>query len=488
MSSGSQKVFVIGLDCGEPSLVFDRWRDELPNLRRLMDDGAYGLLESCHPPITVPAWTSMLSSKDPGQLGFYGFRNRADYSYENMRIATGNAIKVDRVWDVLGKAGKQCIMIGVPQTYPIRPVNGHLISSFLTPSTQGNYTYPNSLKQEIEALVGEYEVDVRQFRTEDKDYLLKQIYQMTDKHLQVIRYLLRNKPWDFFMWVEMGVDRIHHGFWKFHDPTHRKYEPGNPYENAIRDYYKYLDNAIGEILSLVPDNAAILVVSDHGAKGMDGGICINEWLVQNGWLVLKDRPEGVVTLEKCEIDWAKTRAWGSGGYYARVFLNVEGREPQGVIPQSEYEATRNELKAALEAIPDENGNPLPTVAHRPEDLYAEVRNIPPDLIVYFGDLRWRSVGSLGLDVIHTFENDTGPDDANHAQDGLIILHDPAHPGGGRQMEKRNLLDVAPTVLDLMGVPVPEDMRGTAVHSDDAAGYSDDEEALIEERLAALGYL
>ncbi len=488
MSSHSRKVFVIGLDCGEPSLVFEKWRHELPNLRRLMEGGSYGLLESCHPPITVPAWTCMLSSKDPGQLGFYGFRNRADHSYENMRIATGNAVTVDRVWDVLGKAGKQSIVVGVPQTYPIRPLNGHLISSFLTPSTQGRFTYPDSLKPEVEALVGEYEVDVRQFRTEDKGFLLKQIYQMTEKRLTVLKHLVQNKPWDFFMWVEMGVDRVHHGFWKFHDSMHRKYEPGNRYEHAIRDYYKVLDEGIGELLALVPEGTAVLVVSDHGAKGMDGGICINEWLVQNGWLALKDKPDGVVPLEKCQVDWSKTRAWGSGGYYARVFLNVEGREPQGVIPQADYDTVRRQLQAALEAIPDENGNPIGTIAHRPEDLYAEIRNIPPDLIVYFGDLRWRSVGSLGLNTIHTFENDTGPDDANHAQDGMIILYDPANPASGRQMERRSLLDVAPTILQLLNVPVPEDMRGEAVHTDEIDGYSADEEALIEERLAALGYL
>ena len=112
-----RKVLVVGLDCGDPVLIFEQWRDELPNFRRLMESGAYGLLASCTPCITVPAWSAMTSSKDPGVLGFYGFRNRADYSYDNMTIATGSAVKEPRVWEMLGEADKQVIVVGVPQTY-----------------------------------------------------------------------------------------------------------------------------------------------------------------------------------------------------------------------------------------------------------------------------------------------------------------------------------------------------------------------------------
>ncbi|RME48221.1 MAG: phosphodiesterase [Chloroflexi bacterium] len=458
-----RKVFVIGLDCAEPSLVFDQWREELPNLSRLLDQGAYGELESSTPPITVPAWSSMLTSKDPGQLGFYGFRNRADYSYDKMTIATSTAVRAPRVWDILGRAGKQVIVVGVPQTYPPRPVNGYLISSFLTPPG-AKYTYPTDLATEVESLVGEYLVDVPNFRTDNKDYLLEQIYDMTEKRFTILKHLMRTKPWDFFMFVEMGVDRIHHGFWKYHDPSHPKYVPGNPYENAIKDYYRYIDREIGEMVDSLSDDTVVMVISDHGAKAMDGGICFNEWLIQEGYLVLKDKPtEGIVPLEKCEVDWERTRAWGSGGYYGRLFLNVQGREPQGVIPPNEYERVRDELVEKLIALEDHEGNVIPgTRVLKPQEVYREVNNIPPDLIVYFGDLRWRSVGSLGLNRIHTFENDTGPDDANHAQMGLYMFYDPRQNLGGRALQGLHLEDVAPTILDLMGLPVPREMEGKVI--------------------------
>ncbi|MFQ5420401.1 MAG: alkaline phosphatase family protein, partial [Anaerolineae bacterium] len=129
----SPRVFVIGLDCAPPELLFEEWRDELPNLKQLIENGAYGQLMSSTPAITVPAWSSMTSGKDPGVLGFYGFRNRLDYSYDNRYIATAAVVKEKRVWELLSEAGKQCIVVGVPQTYPVRPLNGCLISSFLTP-------------------------------------------------------------------------------------------------------------------------------------------------------------------------------------------------------------------------------------------------------------------------------------------------------------------------------------------------------------------
>jgi predicted AlkP superfamily phosphohydrolase/phosphomutase len=454
-----RKVFVIGLDCAEPTLVFDRWREHLPNLRRLMAGGTYGELTSSIPAITVPAWASMLSSKDPGQLGFYGFRNRADHTYENMSIASSRAVKADRVWDILSRAGKDIVVAGVPQTYPVRPVQGTMISSFLTPSTHSQYTYPASFKQELERLVSsEYMFDVRQFRTENKDDLLGQIYELADQHHQVIKHLMTTKPWDFFMHVDMGVDRIHHGFWKYFDERHPLYEPGNPYETAIRDYYIHVDRQIGERLALLDDNTVVLVVSDHGGKPMMGGICFNEWLVQEGYLVLEYQPEGIVPLEKCEVDWERTRAWGSGGYYARLFLNVKGREPDGVIDPADYEKVRDELAERIEAITDPEGNNIGSVAYRPEEIYQEVNNIAPDLIVYFGNLNWRSVGSLGLNTLYTFRNDTGPDDANHAQEGLYITYDPHSQGQGHG-PRRHLMDVAPTILEWMDVRIPEDMQG-----------------------------
>jgi predicted AlkP superfamily phosphohydrolase/phosphomutase len=469
-----QKLLVIGLDCAAPELVFDAWRHELPNLDRLMSQGAFGRLQSCTPCITVPAWSVMTSSKDPGVLGIYGFRNRADYSYDRLSIATGAAVKEPRVWELLGQAGRQVVTIGVPGTYPPRPVNGAQISCFLTPQTVSKgengqllsrtFTYPPELSAQVNAWAGgEYLVDVKHFRTDDKDFLLKQIYDMTRQHFVVVREMLQRQPWDFFMFVEMGTDRIHHGFWKYHDPLHHKHQPGNPWVNAIRDYYHYLDGEIGTLLGMIEPDTVVMVVSDHGAKRMDGGICVNEWMIKAGWLTLADeRPSQPTPLEKIKVDWPKTRAWGEGGYYARIFMNVAGREPQGTIAPEDYERERDTLAGALQAIRGPRGEDLGTRVFKPQAIYRQVNGIAPDLIVYFGNLLWRSVGSLGQPEIWTTENDTGPDDANHAQQGLLIYADPRRPLGGVELSGLEIMDVAPTVLRHFGAAIPADMQGRAI--------------------------
>ncbi len=456
-----KRVLIVGLDCAPPQLVFDRWRGDLKNLGYLMRGGIYGELESTIPPITVPAWTSMMTGKSPGTLGLYGFRNRANYSYDAMVFANSQYVKDERVWDILSRARKRSIVIGVPQTYPPKPLNGCLITSFLTPDTRCQYTYPPELGQEVEALVGEYMLDVDDFRTDEKDHLLGQIYKMTERRFRVTKHLMTTQPWDFFIVVEIGLDRIHHGFWKFFDEGHRKYQPGSKYEGAVKDYYLSLDRQVGELLSLVGKDTAVMVVSDHGAKGMRGGICINEWLMERGYLRLKEKPTRMVPFSEVKIDWDRTTAWGEGGYYCRLFLNVKGREPKGTIERSRYDEVRNRLKRELEGLTDDEGNHMGTRVFKPEEIYPVVNGIAPDLIVYFGDLRWRSVGSVGIGSIHTFENDTGPDEANHSQHGIFIMKAAEMEARGK-VSGLHVMDVAPTVLHCLGLRVPEDMEGKVI--------------------------
>ena len=151
------------------------------------------------------------------------------------------------------------------------------------------------------------------------------------------------------------------------------------------------------------------MLSDHGAKRLDGGIRINEWLRREGLLATLAEPNGVSSLRDVGVDWSKTTAWGEGGYYARVFLNVAGREPEGTIAPEDYEAVRDDLARRIAEIPDDAGNPIPTAVYKPEQLYGEPKGVAPDLIVVFGDLYWRSVGTIGGDEgVQTLENDTGP--------------------------------------------------------------------------------
>jgi len=484
------KILVIGLDCAAPEILL---KDErLGNIRRLMEGGCYGRLESVIPPITVPAWICMSTSQDPGTLGVYGFRNRSDHSYGGLRIANSKSIQELAMWDQVAREGGRAVIIGVPPSYPPRKVNGICVGCFLTPNpATDEYTYPAAVKDEISGLVGDYEVDVKGFRTDRKEWLRDGIFRMSKKMFQVVRHYLAHADWQYFHFVDIGLDRVHHGFWRYHDPQHVLHEPDSPFRDVIRDYYLHLDEEIGRLLELLTDDTVVLVVSDHGAQRLDGGFCVNEWLVREGLLVLHEQPKTVTPFDKLSVDWGKTKVWSEGGYYARVFFNVKGREPDGAIDPADYERFRDDMKARLEATVDDRGRPLGTLVFKPEEIYRNVRNIAPDLIAHFGALSWRSIGGVGYGRIHVQENDTGPDDCNHAQYGAFILAASNLPSQG-ELSGARLLDIGPTLLELGGYDVPSSMQGRSfvagISRPAPPANSAEGEAIVKERLAGLGYI
>src|SRR3972149_8841061 len=244
------RLLVIGLDCVPPEFVFERFA--MPHLRALMRRGSYG------------------------PLGISGFRNRQDYTYEGLGIANSPAAREPAIGARLPAPGRQVILVGVPPSFPPRPVNGVMVSCFLTPSAKSEYTHPAALKPELEARFGEYLFDVADFRPDDKAALLRRAFAVSEQKFAIVRHLMTTRPWDFCMFVDMGPDRLHHGFWKYWDRAHVKHEPGNPFLRAFPEYYAYLDEQIGALLEVVADDVAVLVVSEHGAKRRDGATCVHQ--------------------------------------------------------------------------------------------------------------------------------------------------------------------------------------------------------------------
>ncbi len=445
----NRKILVIGLDAAPPKLLYEKFKDELEVLGPLVDESARYLMRTSHPPITIPAWMSMVTGKTPGELGLYGFRPLRPGNYLGFYLANYRFIKHPTIWDVLGSRGLKNIVVGVPPTYPPKPIRGYLISDFITPGPESNYTWPPMLKKEIEKLVGEYIFDVV-FRSEDRDRVKRELWEMTEKRFKVLRYLAENKKWDFFMFVEIGVDRVQHAFWGFMDPEHHKYVPGNKYENVIRDYYKLIDREVKTLLEKIPKDTIIVVVSDHGAKRMKGAFTVNQWLAQQGYLKLEEEPSKPgVDLKDVKIDWSKTIAWGWGGYYARIFLNVKGREPKGIIEPRDYEHMRDQLAREIRKIRGPNGEQWKTMVYKPEELYPEVNGDAPDLIVYFDDLYWRSAGTLGWPTNYLPENDRGPDDAVHDWHGILAIYDPEGTLDKGFKGEVNAVEVKDLIMKLM---------------------------------------
>jgi predicted AlkP superfamily phosphohydrolase/phosphomutase len=450
-------MIVIGLDCAPPSLVFDRYRESMPNLSSLIERGSWGPLRSSEPPITVPAWTCMVSGRDPGELGLYGFRNRVP-GETCLRLADSRDVRVKRAWDWLGEHGYRVAPLFVPLTSPPTPVRGDMISGFMWAGSDAPWCFPRALEREISEKFGPYRADVDDFRGDDLDRIYREIVSMTEQHVRIAEHVWKAKQPDFMMMVEIGVDRFHHAFWQHIDPSHPKHEPDNPWVSLGREYYQMLDGHIGRLCGLVDEQTVVAVVSDHGARAMHGGFCINEWLLRQGLLALKRPPVGNGPLDHALVDWGRTTAWAEGGYYGRVFLNVRGREPEGIVPAEEAAAVRARIGAELERARDDQGNAIPVSVRFPEDAYRGTRGFPPDLMVYFDDLRLRAIGSVGAERLVVSENDTGPDGCNHDWDGVFVLSGGPIPRRG-YVTDAEIYDLAPTILGVFGIERPPGLLG-----------------------------
>jgi len=515
----SRRVAVIGLDCVPDSLVFHDLRDELPALRRLIDHGLWGTLLSTDPPITIPAWTTITTGLDPGELGLYGFRNRLDSSGYGLTVVNASHVRARRVWDYVEDSGGSSILIGIPQTYPPVPHRGMTVAGFPTPDFSIPYCYPDQLAGHIADLTnGLYSNDVKDFRKKDRVDLLSELYSAAENRFKAARDLVAREPWTFFMMVETATDRLHHGFWADYDPSHGGHVPDSPFRRAIPEYYRFLDAEVAALLELLPDDTTVLVISDHGAGPLRGAVAINQWLMDKGYLSLFLPPEKETSLSPDMVDWSRTTAWGEGGYYARIFFNVAGREPHGILPTHEYLDFREELIRGLQNMTDGKGNFLRNRALIPEKIYRYCRNVPPDVMVYFDDLRYRSSGTVGHAGVFLDGAGEGMDQANHTPYGMFIMARMVDVRSARSRENLGIgtatcLDITPTVLFEMGLGVPDELSGRPItweprgwpprdfsavpssseaapqeKSDQPSGFSAEEEEIIKKRLEDLGYM
>lgn len=458
--SDRPRLILLGLDSVSPALL-ERFRDRTPNLQKLLREATRATLTSCDPPITVPAWAVMCSGADPGMLGLYGFRHRKPGSYDRMYIPTSATPQRPMIWDALSRAGRKVAVLGLPPGYPPPSVNGVSVSDFLTPDGARDWVNPPNLVSELGKVAGGPFFDVS-FRVDDRAGVARDLFEMTRRRWRVIRHLWARDRWDLFAIHEIGPDRVHHAFWKFFDPAHPRFEANSELGRVAGDFYALLDEEVGQFLEAVGGDVPILIASDHGSQAMEGCFCINQWLIREGLLRLKEPPaRAALPLEEAEVDWARTQVWGAGGYYARLFLNLKGREPLGTVEPRDQGPLVERVRRGLEAIRKPDGTPLGVRLFAPADVYSEVRGDPPDLMAYFGDLKWRSAGTVGHPGLFTMENDTGPDDAVHSFEGVFAFWDP-ESRLERHLPVQSIQSVGPTLYTYFGLPNPEFVKGPGI--------------------------
>ncbi len=548
------KALVIGLDAAtwdiiDPLLA----RGELPNLARLVSQGVRGPLRSTIPPLTFCAWPAIMTGKNPGQIGIFSFYEHDLRRYErSKRVSTARPLVGQTWFDLVGATGQRVIAYGVPMTYPAWPINGAMVSGFPTPDLTRTYAYPPELEQRIPGpLPAEFQQHSREELASADGVrwsleVVDRYYRMSLEHL---RDLLSAGPVGLCMVAENLTDMFAHRFWWLRDPASPIHDPaaaaraGDP----IAEVYRRTDAWIGELLALAGPGALVAVVSDHGAgAGATRLFSPNAWLREQGLLLgrggvkrgllrqgirgaravvtalglagaVRARSGGVVARVRVDterIDWSRTRAYRIPMYPlgGGIQINVRGRQPEGIVePGAEYEALREQIIRGLLALRDPaTGGPVVREAYRREELYhgAHVERAPD--IIYLNDPRYRSDWKLEplLDDIPlvALRRHSG----DHRLDGMLALHGPGVFRPGATPERASVIDVAPTVLHALGMPVPDDMdgrvleecfepsfllaspvrRGEAVGATAVAAgeYSLEEEAGIRDALRGLGYI
>ncbi len=461
------RVFVLGIDGAPPDYFFKDWLDELPNIKKLMTDGCYAELNSTIPNLSVVAWSSITTGKPPADTGVFEYVYRENYSYTDIRVVTSRNIRADTLWQIASNAGKKSIVCFVVMTWPIKPFNGLLIAGPIFPDKEGiEYTYPKELKDELEKnLKTKLLVDipsVKHYRTMSKEDLIKEAKEVTRIDFESIKYLIKNKEWDLF-WGFIGPsDRLNHTFWRYMDPLHRRYEKESKYKDVLKNYYKSIDSELGEIMKLLDKDTKIIVLSDHGITRMHNRINLTDWLIQNNYMVLK-----YPIKQKCEfkpdmVDWEKTKIFAIGAYEAQIFVNLKGREPKGIVEKKDYGNLLNEVEGKLRKITGDDGSKLDTkIFKKGENFKGKHKDIAPDMIVYFDNLHYGCNNSLiGNSSLWGLETAKGGDDACHSLKGIFVMDNKTSKRG--YIGEIDNLDVVPTVLKLLDVEIPTDLKGKAI--------------------------
>jgi len=480
------RVLVIGLDGATWGLI-KPWAEEgkLPTFKKLMENGTWGNLESTIPPWTIPAWGSMSTGKNPKKLGFATFMVRDGYKF----VPFFKYKWQKTIWDILSEYGHTVVVANLPNIQVAQKTNGCIVAGWLF-LDENSLTYPPDLREELDKVCGGYEVDVvvSGFRTETKKdkaptsnrkFLLKS-REILEKHFRAFEYLLKHKEWDFAFLVFAEPDRVQHRFW----------------ENSkiIEETYEILDQKLNYIINnVIDDDTIVFLVSDHGFGPNTRVLNINEFLIKEGYLTLKSSKGstrklnpymiirklkllpiarrvfkllpseirekilgnlGPKSISEVEIDWENTKAYGYSSA-GDIYLNVKGRDPQGSVDPEEYETIRDEIIKKLKSLKDpKTGEKLNIQVFKREEIYdigVQNENLPDLVVLVNEDINGINT-NIGIGEVVSYGKG-----GNHRLHGIFLAYGPGIKKSQRVDAK--IYDIAPTIIHIFGLPIPNDMDG-----------------------------
>ncbi len=491
----ADKAVFIGLDGADPEVISE-WisAGELPTFKMLQEAGASCPMLSTVPPLSAPAWISIYTGKNPAKHGICDFFYM-DSKSRSMKLTSSNDIKAETIWSLLSRAGKRVILLNMPMTYPPEPVNGVMSTGLHTPSEESPYTYPESFKDELYRITkGRYQISAGPITSKNniKDYIAR-LNDVTDAQMDAAMMLLRERPWDLFMYVVQGTDQIQHALWHLSDREHPRYYSKSGYESAILDYYKKVDHFVSRVIKETGGSANIFIASDHGFGPLHGLIDLNNILTRHGFIVFKrsfwtmikrliyamnitplsafnllislglGKKRDRVTkgreykrLKKIflsfdDVDWTRTKAYalGNGGC---IYLNRSYRHEKD---------TRSELMDLLYSVKDKSGYKVIDRLFKKEDIFkGPFMNNMPDIVFWPEENRYFPLGAYEFPsnkVINYAESPTGA----HRSKGIFMAYG-KDILQGKQPEGMTVCNVAPTILYSMGMRAATGFDGKAI--------------------------
>ncbi len=507
MSSG---VTVIGLDAATLDVIYPLIdAGELPNLARILGDGARGTLRSTTHPLTPLAWTTMVTGVNAGRHGIWDFVER-DESGHHVRLVNGSYRQAPAIWDLLSSVGRTVGVVNVPFTWPAPRVNGFSIAGMDASAREDAMTHPATLLATLEQRFGPLVHDHAFPIDETGAVEIERVRKVCDQRVEIVRWLSEEYRPELLFVVFMAADHIHHLCWPEWERDGTR--------SLVAAVYRLLDDAVGAIEQSTGPNRDLLIVSDHGGGSLDGVINLNAWLASEGYLsyigggsqlgrgdlarrtvdrifglqrrlprgarsALKRRLPGLRDTalrlrEYTVVDWERTQAF-SYGTFGNIVLNVRGRERHGVVAREDYEPLRQEIADKLSELKSPAGDPIVASVHRREDLfYGDALERLPDLVVEFDRYAWLGKGTLTRRADTIWDTiDIAPETdlayvGSHRHEGVIALSGPSIRTDVDL--KASIEDVAPTILYLLGESIPSDLDGRVL----AEAI---EEALLDDR-------
>ncbi len=537
-----RKVLVLGLDGGTFDIIRPLTEDgRLPNLARLMEEGTWGNLDSTLPPVTIPAWVSMMTGMNPGRLGFFDLLKRAGYGVEPNGFCFSNH---HPIWRVLNSYDIKTGMINIPGTYPPEEVEGFMVTGMMTPSSESTFSYPSELQRVLESGL-DYEIDLPSWQYFDEVSFYKDALKVTKKRGRAAEYLMKHISCDFNMVVFTSPDRIHHLLWNKRE--------------TVESYWEELDKVLGKLLEAVGQETTVFVVSDHGFGPLKKTFFVNEWLRRNGFLKAKRKINErtivklgriaerlyrflgrrellkpvagalfkVVGIERLQrytytylsnarlegrVNWKKTRAFSAvhTPHFGQIYLNTKGTMLEGCVQENERDELVSDIKKKLRGLKDPRTRALVNVdVYSSRDVYTgSYLDEAPEIVFMIDGGRCEIDAKVGEERLFVKGAPLTGWKGTHTRDGIFIAHGPGVKQGFR-VEKASILDITPTLLHSFGIPMQDMMDGRVldeIFTDDskfsmrsagkkitnqnldAYSFDKEEKSLIEERLRKLGYI